>query len=299
MPRIMYDSTDASRIKANISNPAMVAGYIDAYSIPAWTSKDWNTFPNAVKVRIAKKASTNDGHVLDVEPKLATPNEAPIWARMRRASGFPHPTIYVNRSTWPQVIAAFNAAREPQPLYWIAQYNGIKELPVYNGIRAIAKQYLGDTNGMDYSYVDDYWAGVDPAPSPVINNNKTNEVDMTDVAPMTLPWSGAEAHAADDDFAQVAYPIEVGSNSSLVSAQWVTLFAAWGESDYELICVGKNQTLVAPAGISPAGKTTAGIIKDRERFIFALPDGCEGVALRYRNKTTWARLGIAFPQRTK
>jgi hypothetical protein len=296
MPRIMYDSTDASRIKANLRDPAMVAGYIDAYSIPAWTDKDWNTFPNAVKVRIAKKASTNAGHVLDVEPKLATPAQAPVWARMRRSSGFPHPCIYVQKSTWGQVQQAFRAANEPQPLYWIAHYNGVKELPVLNGIRAIAKQYLGDTNGMDYSYVDDYWPGVDVAPGPIAKK----EVDeMTDVAPMALPYSGGEAHAGNDDYAQVAYPIEVGSNSSLIAAQWVSIFGAWGDTDYELICIGKNQTLVAPAGVFPASTPTVGKIKDRQRFLFQLPDGCEGIALRYRNNGSWSRLGISFPQRSK
>jgi hypothetical protein len=157
----MYDSIRAANIKRNIANPAMVAGYVDEYNIPKWTAAEWAMFPNAVKVRIAKKASTNDGHVLDVEPKLATPAQAPGWVKMRRASGLSTPTVYVNESTWQQVIDEFNKQSVVQPLYWIAHYDGKAELPKRAGVTVVAKQYLGDTNGMDYNIVADNWPGVD------------------------------------------------------------------------------------------------------------------------------------------
>jgi hypothetical protein len=160
MTRTMYDSIRAANIKRNISNPQMVAGYVDQYDIPKWTTAEWAMFPNAVKVRIAKRATTNDGHILDVEDKLATPAQAPGWVKMRRAAGA-DPSIYVNLFTWPAVIAAFRSQRVAQPPYWIAQYDGKKNFPSREGITAVAKQYLGDTNGMDYSIVADHWPGVD------------------------------------------------------------------------------------------------------------------------------------------
>jgi hypothetical protein len=164
MTRTMYDSIRAANIKRNIDNPQMVGGYVDEYSIPKWTAAEWAMFPNAVKVRIAKKASTNDGHVLDVEPKLATPQQAPGWVEMRRGAGLSTPAIYVQKSTWAQVQQEFRNQGVAQPLYWIAHYNGDPTLPTLNGIEAVAKQYLGDTNGMDYSSVADYWPGVDLEP---------------------------------------------------------------------------------------------------------------------------------------
>jgi hypothetical protein len=157
----MYDAVTAENIP---TSAVMVAGYIDKIKLEPWSAGDWARFPNAAKVRIVKKASTNDGHVLDVEPGDATPAQAPGWARMRRQSGFAWPTIYCNLSTWPNVIQAFKDQGEPMPLWWIARYNGVKEFPTLQGQEAIAKQYAGDVApGYDLSWVKDFWPGVDGA----------------------------------------------------------------------------------------------------------------------------------------
>jgi hypothetical protein len=159
--RTMYDAVTARNILKKDGRPALVAGYVDRIKLAPWTAADWALFPDALKVRIVKKASTDDGHVLDVEPGDATPEEAPGWARRRRESGFAYPVIYCNRSTWPKVKAAFAAQRVDPPLYWIATASGKAEIP--DG--AIAAQYLLDVApGIDVSVVRDYWPGVDPAP---------------------------------------------------------------------------------------------------------------------------------------
>src|SRR5437588_2658183 len=154
MPRTMYYSVDPAAIPADAE---MVAGYIDGHY--RWSAGDWARFPHAVQVGIAVFATTNHGHVLDVEPGDATPNEAPGWVRMRRASDV-DPTVYCNLSTWPEVQAAFANAGVGQPHYWIADYDGIPELPTLNGITAVAKQYQ-NTADWDASYVADVWPGVD------------------------------------------------------------------------------------------------------------------------------------------
>lgn len=142
----------------------MVAGYVDKIVIPPWTEADWALFPNAVKVQIVKKASSNWGHVLDVEPGDATPAQAPGWVKMRRAAGLATPCIYVQKSSWAAVQNEFRIQNVAQPLYWIAHYNDVKELPTLNGITAIAKQYHGnDPNNYDLSWVADFWPGVDGA----------------------------------------------------------------------------------------------------------------------------------------
>lgn len=172
--RTMYDALNAKNIPAGAT---MVAGYIDKITLEPWSAADWTRFPNAVKVQIVKKATTNAGHVGDCETGDMTPAEAVQWVRTRRAAGA-GPTIYCNASTWPAVQAAFNAAREPHPHYWIAKYDGIANLPTLNGITAVAKQYLGDQPpGFDKSCVADHWPGVDP-----------EEDDMTPEQDNRLKW---------------------------------------------------------------------------------------------------------------
>ncbi|WP_103350865.1 hypothetical protein [Amycolatopsis sp. CA-128772] len=152
--RTMYDAVTAANIPGDAR---MVAGYIDRIKLAPWSAADWARFPNAVKVTIVKKAGTNDGHVLDVEPGDADPGEAPGWVRMRRAAGA-DPTIYCSLSTWPSVRSAFSSAGIAEPHYWIAHYNGDPAIPA----GAVAKQYLGNVApGYDVSSVADYWPGVD------------------------------------------------------------------------------------------------------------------------------------------
>lgn len=156
MTREMYDAV----IPANIpANAAIVAGYLPP-SRYAWTAADWARFPNAVKVRIAVRASTNDGHVLDVENGDATPAQAPGWAHMRRASGYAHPTIYCSKSIQSQVIDAFNQAGEPLPLWWIAHYDNVDALDEPGGSNVVADQYA-DPGPYDRSIVANFWPGVD------------------------------------------------------------------------------------------------------------------------------------------
>lgn len=157
--RTMYDAVTA----ANIPRDArMVAGYIDKIRLEPWSAADWARFPNAVRVTIVKKASTNAGHVLDVEPGDATPAEAPGWVRMRRAAGA-DPTVYMNLSTWPTVRAEFDRQGVAQPHYWVARYDGNPEWGAgWAALGCVAKQYAGDVPpGIDLSSVADFWPGVD------------------------------------------------------------------------------------------------------------------------------------------
>lgn len=203
MPRLMYDAVTASNIPRDAK---MVAGYVDKIKLEPWSPADWKLFPNATKVEIVKKASSNWGHVLDVEPGDATPVQAPGWVKMRRLAGFANPTIYCNLSTWPSVQQAFRDQNITQPLYWIAKYDDVKNFPVLNGITAIAKQYHGnDPNGFDISWVNDFWPGVDGVDMPLTQDdvnliwnggvpNKTN--GRTDPAKELLGWTNFEAYNA-------------------------------------------------------------------------------------------------------
>lgn len=170
MTRTMYDSV---RVDGIPQNATMVAGYVDGLYANVGTMQ--RRFPNAVVVRIAVSSHTNDGHVLDVEQGDATPAEAVGWVTMRRHAGY-EPTVYCNSSEWPLVRKAFRDANVDEPHYWIAQWDGIAQVPT----GTVAKQYR---NGSDYdtSIAVDYWPGVDknnnprPVPSPAFYTVKSGD----------------------------------------------------------------------------------------------------------------------------
>lgn len=181
MTRRMYDSTNAADIPTTAQ---MVAGYL-APSPYAWSAADWARFPHAVKVRIAVRAYTDDGHVLDVESGDATPAQAPGWVQMRRAAGA-DPTVYCSASAWPTVKAAFAAAHVAEPHWWIAAYPGGG--PVIPA-GAVAHQYADPlTSGghYDISAVADHWPGVDEG----------GDVPLTDADAITI-WGYENPKAGD------------------------------------------------------------------------------------------------------
>lgn len=153
--RTLYDSVNPAAIP---TDAGMVAGYIDG--MYAWHAADWARFPRAVQVRIAVFASTNGGHVLDVERGDATPVQAPGWVQRRRAAGA-DPSVYCSMALWPAVRAAFATAHVPEPHYWVAGYPGGGPI-IPAG--AVAHQYADPaTSGgaWDLSVVVDHWPGVD------------------------------------------------------------------------------------------------------------------------------------------
>lgn len=161
MTRTMYDSV---RVEGIPTDATMVAGYVDGIYANVGTMQ--RRFPNATVVRIAVSSHTNDGHVLDVEQGDATPAGAVSWVKMRRTAGY-DPSVYCSSSVWPAVRKAFTDANVPFPHWWIAQWDGIAQIPT----GAVAKQYKNGSN-FDTSIVVDHWNGVDsnsnprPVPSP-------------------------------------------------------------------------------------------------------------------------------------
>lgn len=241
MTRTMYDAVNAENIPANAT---IVAGYVDQIRIPPWSSADWDRFPNAAKVQIVKKASSNFGHVLDVEPGDATPAQAPGWVTMRRAAGLATPCVYMNASTWPAVKAEFAQQNVAPPLYWVAQYDLKAVLP--DG--AIAKQHT-NTAGFDVSVVADFWPGVD-SPSP--SHLTESEIQMTEYVGKAIPANG---------FMVARPPGGPGARITIYPGKepvWVSAVYWWGEGKVGL---GGNPV--------PAGKQA---IKVDTITTFAMPN---------------------------
>lgn len=186
MTRKMYDSVDPNAIPIDAQ---MVAGYIDGTKYK-WPESSWDRFPNAVKVRIARRVTTNDGHVLDVEfgiPTVWPPSQAIVkWVLMRRQAGI-EPTIYCNElNDWSGIKKLFTDAGVAQPQYWVARYNNEQNIPA----GAVAKQYINPTGSggpYDLSVVADIWPGVD--------NVETNVTDINpdQIVPVTYPSNRSES----------------------------------------------------------------------------------------------------------
>jgi hypothetical protein len=156
MARTMYDGVTAGSLPANA---AIVAGYVDGTY--RWSASDWARFPHAVKVQIAVSAGSV-ADVLDVETgNDMTPSHWVSWVKLCRSHGR-SPAIYMNTSTWSQVRHAFLSTGTPEPLYWVAQYDGNASIPA----GAVAKQYASN-NSYDTSVTTDSWpGGAAPAPAP-------------------------------------------------------------------------------------------------------------------------------------
>lgn len=150
--RTLYDST--TPVRSVPADAQMVAGYVNGLYTNLATVR--TAFPNAVHVSIAV-TSAADAMVLDVETGDASPADAPAWCQRQRARG-QIPTVYCNASTWPQVRSAFQTHGIAEPCWWIADYDGVAQIPP----GAIAKQYRSDTaQNLDCSVVADFWPGVD------------------------------------------------------------------------------------------------------------------------------------------
>lgn len=154
MTRKMADAVNPNNIPVGVY--PLVAGYING-PVSQWPPAGWARHAgHSILVRITVFASTNDGHVLDVEPGDATPAQAPGWVKMRRAAGA-DPTVYCSEAAWPAVRQAFVDAKVAQPHYWVAAYPGEGQV-IPAG--AIAHQWI-DRGPLDESIVADYWPGVD------------------------------------------------------------------------------------------------------------------------------------------
>jgi hypothetical protein len=157
--RTMYDACDYLRPPADA---AMVAGYVSGGC--QWSPAAWSAWSKAITVRIDTVAAIGTGVVLDVERGDATPEDAPNWCAQARQRGVT-PTVYCSQSNVAAVLAACKLHGVPAPLIWMALWDGVAEVPA----GCIAKQYTNDASaGYDISAVADYWPGVDPAPSPVV-----------------------------------------------------------------------------------------------------------------------------------
>jgi hypothetical protein len=110
-----------------------VAGYATGTADIRWRRADWDRFNrrHTGLVRIDQSFGGRDplgSDVLDVETGAATPGQVAHWVRTRHAAGKRFSDVYTNRSTFPAIAAALNAAG-PQATFhrhvrlWLADWS--------------------------------------------------------------------------------------------------------------------------------------------------------------------------------
>lgn len=168
----MFDSTKAADVPAGSQ---LVAGYVDGDD--AWTDADFAAFPGRTVVRLCIWSNRYDAQVIDCEPgnndaKGIVPWVAEKWRRDATTHA-DTPTAYCETDEGVEgyrikdIVAECDAAGVRLPLFWVAHYDGIAELPTYPAdprVVIVAKQYANPklTGGhYDASVVADSWPGVE------------------------------------------------------------------------------------------------------------------------------------------
>jgi hypothetical protein len=237
--RTFYDAITPANIPATAQG---VCGYVDGKY--AWKAADWARFPHAVKVRIAVFSTTNDGHVLDVEPGCSTPASAPGWVQRRRKAGV-DPTVYCSLSQWPVVRAAFARAKVAEPHWWVAAYPGNGAV-LYPG--AVAHQYA-NPGPVDISVVADHWPGVDQSPLDPASPFPTTTPEDDMLTPEAQTWIEGRMDAHD------AYIIQNLRSAVAAASNPVALAAAVAKA-----LPATSGTVITQAQLEAALRTVLGSV---------------------------------------
>jgi hypothetical protein len=295
MGRLMYDSTTPWDIPRDAK---LIAYYNDG--LYAWPSHWFEMFPEAEFVSISA-IGVRTAQVGDVEVGcIWPPAKAVPWTLRSRADGY-DPTIYVNElNDWLPVRQAFWAAGVPEPTYWVARYNGVREIPAGSVGRQFAHPHDGDgiadrpweTGGhFDLSWMADNWPpGTPHAPGGGGTSDRGEDDDMLAIHAI-LPASSAPK------FVQIQVPV-VGASEVLPPGPgtWAEVAISvphedaqiWGVYAVDTPGISKgrgNAHLLAGPGAGPSGETGEQVKAAQlgyDLYVpYALPNGTYAVTIHY------------------
>jgi hypothetical protein len=115
----------------------------------------------------------------------------------------------------------------------------------------------------------------------------SKEAIMKMAVPQSLPKSA--------EWQQLVFPVEVGSNSTVIAAMWLTLVSACdadGTTEYE-VWIGNDAGEMT--GGTGGSDPVTGTLRNNGHAVIGLPSGTRIVTLKYRN-TGYAQAGYSFPQ---
>lgn len=143
------------------ADPQIIAAYKHHPENEASYDQAVARFPNAIHVSITPDPAFHDCQILDVEATDATPADVPLWTVLTRQGGI-EPTVYCNQHNgWDEIKAAVAAAGLiAPPCYWVADYDGVIELPAGSSGKQYANAPMTGLNA-DASCVADYWPTID------------------------------------------------------------------------------------------------------------------------------------------
>lgn len=160
---ILRDSIDPNLIPLDSD---AVAGYGDG--IYLWTTAGWDRFPAATPRLVIVVRPGDRGDVADAERYDFGPADVVGFVLAFDRPGRRAPTVYCNRSAWPQIVAALVAAGlDPTAIdWWIATLDGTTFLWYGSlgvvppaGLRVVAIQ-VRDAGPYDESVIlDPSWVG--------------------------------------------------------------------------------------------------------------------------------------------
>ena len=153
---MMFDSTDPGQIPTDAD---IVAGYIDG--LFRWSAADWARFPGAhVTITVFGLAGAR---VADCESGDLSAGQVAAWA-VRELWALRRPTIYANRSTWPDVVGALAGlgVSLAQVDWWAADPTGVEHLVPGSVATQWAWHSLGQTGArnVDLSITDGTWPSI-------------------------------------------------------------------------------------------------------------------------------------------
>ena len=152
--RTMFDSVNPT----NIPVPAtMIGAYVDG-AVSKWPSGAIAAARKHATVVTITTTGDNVANVADYEKGNLNLAKLIEWVKRMRSYGG-EPAVYCSRATMPRVTWAFSNVNLAFPLWWIADWTGVKHM--FPG--SIATQW---SNGLKYdtSLVANYWPGVDQPP---------------------------------------------------------------------------------------------------------------------------------------
>lgn len=228
MSKTLRDSTTAADIP--LEGLDAVGGYGDGSFM--WSSSDWARFDAAGVVPLSIVTHFGSiGDIADCERGDFGPQEAAMFV-----SGFNRgsrrPSLYVNRGSWPEYVAALQVAGlNPTGVdWWVATLDGTQDIwygapgvPPPAGLQVVAVQWKGEaqTGGhYDESVVlVDAWLDTAPAPAPPV------------------PHSGA------------TYTVVAGDTLSGIAARFGMSWQALYDFGNNRAVVGSNPDLIYPGQV--------------------------------------------------
>jgi hypothetical protein len=165
----VFDATHTNI--SSLPRGVQVAGYTTGSSDIRWTTQDWKTHPNAIRI-CQDHGSDTTADILDMETNAAIPKDCAVWARKAldnfrnvRRPGQRMPAIYASASRITEVVNALISGGITSGIgLWVAhfgvsQMEAAREVANASGPFPMIGFQFRNTAVNDISVFDSAWLG--------------------------------------------------------------------------------------------------------------------------------------------